>query len=86
MSIRAVRYAVVVAVALSIGVAGTALYFGLERNQQITRRANDVAAAFHTFICYAAQQQHPIHPPVFYRRILLEMHAGLCLPPPRGAR
>lgn len=84
MSARVVRYAVVVAVALAIGITGTALYFGLQRNRQITQRANDVSAAFHTFICYAAQQQHPVHPPIFYRRILLKMHAGPCVPPQRG--
>lgn len=85
MNTRVVRYAVVAAVTLAIGVGSTALYFGLQRNQQITERANDVAAAFHTFICYAAQQQHPVHPPIFYRRILLKMHAGPCAPPQRGA-
>lgn len=85
MSTRVVQYAVLVAVALAIGITGTSIYFGLQRNQQITERANDVASAFHTFICYAAQQQHPVHPPIFYRRILLKMHAGPCAPPQRGA-
>lgn len=84
MSTRVVGYAVAVAAALAIGVTATSIWFGLQRNQQITTRANDVAAAFHTFICYAAQQQHPVHPPIFYRRILLKMHAGPCVPQQRG--
>lgn len=78
MSTRLVQTVVIFAVALVLGVAGTAVYFAYQRNQEITTRQDDVSAAFHTFICYAAQQQHPTHPPVFYRRILLRMHAGPC--------
>lgn len=85
MSTRLVQGVVTAAVALVLGISATAVYYAWQRNQQITTRANDVSAAFHTFICYAAQQQHPVHPPIFYRRILLRMHAGPCAPLPRGA-
>lgn len=69
---------VALAVALAIGVTGASVYYGWQRNNEITSRQNDVAAAFHTFICYAAQQPHPVHPPSFYTRILSKMHAGPC--------
>lgn len=78
MSTRLVGIAVTAATALLLGVLGTAAYYANQRSHEITTRQNDVSSAFHTFICYAAQQQHPVHPPIFYRRILLKMHAGPC--------